>query len=126
MAERRVVEVASAPKHYNPIPTCVTLGNLILPSVVGAYDPKLAPEQQGPEVQIEKSFSNMKNIVEAAGGTLKNIGKVTVYITNFEHRELVNKAWLKMFPDENRPARHIVKTEMPPHIWVQIDVIAAL
>ena len=68
----------------------------------------------------------MKNIIEAAGGTLKNIGKVTVYITDFQHRELVNKAWLKTFPDENRPARHIVKTEMPPNIWVQIDVIAAL
>ena len=42
MAERRVVEVANAPKHYNPIPTCVTLGNLILPSVIGAYDPAAA------------------------------------------------------------------------------------
>jgi 2-iminobutanoate/2-iminopropanoate deaminase len=77
-------------------------------------------------VQIEKSFSNMKNIIEAAGGTLDNIGKITVYITDFQHRELVNKSWLKMFPGENRPARHIVKTEMPPNIWVQIDVIAAV
>ena len=31
-----------------------------------------------------------------------------------------------MFPDENRPVRHILKTEMPPNIWVQIDVIASL
>jgi hypothetical protein len=60
MAERRVVQDLNTPKHYNPIPTCVTLGNLILPSVMGAYDPKLPPAQQGPEVQIEKSVANMK------------------------------------------------------------------
>jgi 2-iminobutanoate/2-iminopropanoate deaminase len=126
MAERRLVQDLNAPKHYNPIPTCVTLGNLILPSVIGAYDPKLPPEQQGPEVQIEKSFVNMKNIILSAGGTLKNIGKVTVYISDFKHRDLINQEWLKMFPDENRPARHILKTEMPPNIWVQIDVIASL
>lgn len=126
MAERKIVEVAGAPKHYNPIPTCVTLGNLILPSVVGAYDPKMPPEQQGPEFQIEQSFINMKTIIESAGGTLDNIGKLTIYITDFAHRELVNRAWLKTFPGDNRPARHILKTEMPPNIWVQIDVIAAL
>ena len=68
MAERRVVQDLNTPKHYNPIPTCVTLGNLILPSVMGAYDPKLPPEQQGPEVQIEKSVANMKNIIVSAGG----------------------------------------------------------
>jgi 2-iminobutanoate/2-iminopropanoate deaminase len=126
MAERKIVEVANAAKHYNPIPTCVSLGNLILPSVIGAYDVTLPAEQQGPEVQIEKSFINMKNIIESAGGTLKNVGKVTVYISDFKHRELVNREWLKTFPEENRPARHIVKTEMPANIWVQIDVIASL
>jgi hypothetical protein len=66
MAERRVVQDLNTPKHYNPIPTYVTLGNLILPSVMGAYDPKLPPEQQGPEVQIEKSVANMKNIIVSA------------------------------------------------------------
>jgi hypothetical protein len=33
---------------------------------MGAYDPKLPPEQQGPEVQIEKSVANMKNIIVSA------------------------------------------------------------
>jgi 2-iminobutanoate/2-iminopropanoate deaminase len=68
----------------------------------------------------------MKNIIVSAGGTLKNVGKVTVYISDFKHRDLINQEWLKMFPDENGPTATFLKPRCPPNIWVQIDVIASL
>ena len=69
----------------------------------------------------------MKNIIEAAGGTTDNIGKVIVYLKDFRHREFVNKEWSEMFPDEyNRPARHVIKADLQGDTFIQLDVIAAL
>jgi 2-iminobutanoate/2-iminopropanoate deaminase len=127
MAKRKVISLPGNPKHRNPIPIGVTLGNLILPSVISGQDPNNPGAQVAPEKQIEQAFINMKNIFEAAGGTTENIGKVVVYLKDFRHREFVNKEWLKMFPDENnRPARHVMQADLQGNTAIQMDVIGSL
>ena len=128
MAKREAVEVTNAPKHgQNPIPICVKIGNLILPSVISGRDPKEPELSPDPQKQIMQAFVNMKNIIEAAGGSTDNIGKVTVYLSDIKHRELVNNEWKKMFPRENdRPARHVVDMPLRGKSVIQLDVIAVL
>lgn len=127
MAKRKAISLPGNPKHRNPIPIGVTLGNLILPSVIGGQDPNHPGAPVEPEKQIEQAFINMKNIFEAAGGTTDNIGKIVVYLKDFRHRELVNKEWLKMFPDENnRPARHVMQADLQGNTAIQMDVVGSL
>jgi enamine deaminase RidA (YjgF/YER057c/UK114 family) len=128
MARREVVKVTNAPKHGdNPIPICVKIGNLIMPSVISGRDPKEQRLSDDPQEQISQAFINMKNIVESAGGAVENIGKVIVYLSNIKHRELVNMEWAKMFPNENdRPARHVIDMPLRGKTVVQLDVIAVL
>jgi enamine deaminase RidA (YjgF/YER057c/UK114 family) len=126
MAKRQVVHVPSLPSHMNPIPTCVTLGDLILPSVISGRDPSAPSMAKEPEAQIAQAFVNLKNVVEAAGGSTDTIGKVVVYLKDFKHREIVNREWVKMFADENnRPARHVMKADLQGDTLIQMDVIAA-
>jgi 2-iminobutanoate/2-iminopropanoate deaminase len=128
VARREVVKVSNAPKHGdNPIPICVKIGNLILPSVISGRDPKEPGLSDDPQKQIAQAFVNMKNIVESAGGNTDNIGKVIVYISNIKHRELVNAEWARMFPKENdRPARHVIDMPLRGKTAIQLDVIAVL
>lgn len=129
MSKRKIIDGPDLPKHgANPIPTCVVVGNLILPSVIVGNDPKGGGIVKDPERQVEQAFRNMKNIIEAAGGTLDSIGKVTVYLKSLDHRELLNKEWIRVFPEEkNRPARHYIKApDLPGDIIIQLDVIASL
>ncbi len=128
MAKREVVEVANAPKHgQNPIPVCVRIGNLILPSVISGRDPKEPELSDDPQKQVTQAFINMKNIVESAGGSTENIGKAIVYLKDFKYRELVNQEWVKMFPKENdRPARHVIEMDLRGKLVIQLDVIAVL
>lgn len=122
MAKRKVVQYPRHPGHRNPIPVCVTLGDLILPSVIGG-----GGGSSDPRAAIDEAFKNMKEIVEGAGGTLDGIGKVTIYLQNREHRDLVNEVWVKMFPDENnRPARHVLAAELAGNAVIQMDVIASV
>jgi 2-iminobutanoate/2-iminopropanoate deaminase len=68
----------------------------------------------------------MQKIIEGAGGSLDGIGKITIYLKNFEDREIVNEFWVKMFPDENdRPARHVMAADLGGNTVIQMDVIAS-
>ncbi len=89
MARRKVVEVKGHPGHRNPIPVCVTLGDLILPSVIGGMDPRTESTSPEPQKQVEQAFRNMKEIVEAAGGTTDGIGKIIFYLQDLKYRELL-------------------------------------
>ena len=125
MAKRKVIKAENLGSHHNPIPIGVVLGNLVLPSVIGAQGPNGISDD--PEEQIHQAFENMKNVMEAAGGTTDNIGKVIVYLKDFKHREIVNKEWVKMFGDEdNRPARHVMKADVQGKTVIQLDVIGVL
>jgi 2-iminobutanoate/2-iminopropanoate deaminase len=129
MPKREVVKVSNAPKHgENPIPICVKIGNMIFPSVINGRDPKEPALSDDPNKQIAQAFINMKNIVEAAGGTTDGIAKVVVYLKDFKHREIVNKEWVAMFPNENnRPARHtMTSSELRGKTLIQLDVTAIL
>ncbi len=128
MVKREVVKVTNAPKHgENPIPICVKMGNMIFPSVIGGRDPKESAMSDDPNKQVPQAFLNMKNIIEAAGGTTDSIAKVIVYLKDFKHRELVNKEWVKMFPNEdNRPARHTMQHDLAGKNFIQLDVIAVV
>ncbi len=126
MPARKTVQLENDKGHRNPIPTCVVLGNLILPSVISGISGLPDGVTLSPEEEIERGFQRMKTIVEGAGGSLDTIGKITVYLKNFSDREFVNKSWLKMFPDENsRPARHVVPLPLPGKVVMQLDVIAS-
>ena len=125
MARRKVVTGEKIGSHNNPIPAAVVIGNLILPSVIGAQGPDGTSDD--PEEQIHQAFENMKNVMEAAGGSTDNIGKITVYLRDFSHRSIVNKEWLAMFPNEDdRPARHVMKLDVQGKTTIQLDVIGVL
>ena len=67
------------------------------------------------ESQVRNVFSNVRRIIEAAGGTTDDILKLNVWMKDKSQRALVNEEWLKMFPDEHsRPARHsLLNPDLP-------------
>lgn len=91
----------------------------------------IVPNQQPIEVgsieeQTERSLSNIREILKAAGSNLNKIIKVTIYISNIDLWDRVNAVYSKVFA-EHRPARAIIPTkELHLGFQVAIDVIAAI
>lgn len=126
MAKRKVLKEGLA-HHRNPIPTAVKIGNMVFSSAISGDDPKTESRPAEPERQVEMAFQNVRRVMEAAGGTTDDIAKMTVFLKDMKHREHVNKEWLKMFPDENdRPARHALKADLPGDMVVQLEIVAVL
>lgn len=127
MAKREVIDFPGMPKHRQPISTCIKIGNMVFTSAINGSDAATETIPNEPEKQIALAFQNMKKIIEAAGGSLDNIAKVTVFMKDLQHRDLVNKEWLKLFSDEkNRPCRHALKYDLGGNMVIQLEMIAVL
>ncbi len=71
------------------------------------YDPvtdKIAPTVAG---ETTVALQNIKDIVEAAGGSITDIAKLTVFISDIGLWDEVNTAYAQFFGD-HKPARAII------------------
>ena len=126
MAKRKSIHIKGM-EHGAPIPNGVVIGNMIFSSAISGKDAKTGVLSEDPDEQAEAMFRNLALFMETAGGTAENIASMKVYMKEEKYRDAVNKAWLKMFPDEHdRPARHAVKIELRGNLLFQIEVIAVL
>jgi 2-iminobutanoate/2-iminopropanoate deaminase len=126
MAKRKSLHIKGM-EHGAPIPNGVVIGNMIFSSAISGKDAKTGVLSTDPDEQAAAMFRNLSLFMETAGGAPDNIAYMKVYLKEEKLRDSVNKAWLKMFPDEHdRPARHAIKAELRGEVLFQIEVIAVL
>ena len=126
MAKRESFHIKGM-EHGAPIPNGAAIGNMIFSSAISGKDAKTGVLSSNPDEQAEAMFRNLSLFMETAGGAPENIAYMKVYLKDEKLRDSVNKAWLKMFPDEHdRPARHALKTELRGEVLFQVEVIAVL
>jgi enamine deaminase RidA (YjgF/YER057c/UK114 family) len=126
MVKREAVDFPGIPKHKQPISTCIKIGNMVFTSAINGIDPVTEKAPEDPAKQIELAFQNMKKIIEAAGGTAENIAKVTIFVKDRQLRDIINKEWLKLFPGESKPCRHVLKYDLDGPMAVQLEMVAVL
>ncbi|HEX7905489.1 MAG TPA: RidA family protein [Chitinophagaceae bacterium] len=71
------------------------------------------------------TLSHVKKIVEAAGGTIEDIVKCTVHLTDINDFDRYNTAYGSFFPGI-RPARTTVQSVLSDGIKIEIDAIARI
>lgn len=104
------------------IPTLARIGAGFYSSSIEGRDPATGVLGDSGEKQFELAFTNLKKLVELAGLSTDDIGHVTVFIGDASGRQLINKPWLQIFPDEhNRPARKTTTYPLPDKVIVQLQ-----
>jgi 2-iminobutanoate/2-iminopropanoate deaminase len=101
---RQNYEVDGAPKRH-PNPLGNRIGKLLFSAGIGGHDPA------GNEVerQVARALSNVKALMDQAGGSLADIAQVTFMVDDYAHTPLIEAGWRKLFPDPNdEPARHVM------------------
>jgi enamine deaminase RidA (YjgF/YER057c/UK114 family) len=121
---RRVLGVPGI-EHSNPIPQAVEIGGLVFSSAIFGEDPETGELPDDPARQTELAFRHMRTMLEQAGAGPEHVAKLTVFLSDDANRAHVNREWLQMFPDEDdRPARHTVRTDLRRGMLVQLEFIA--
>jgi 2-iminobutanoate/2-iminopropanoate deaminase len=106
------------------IPMLARIGDNFYSSAIEGRDPSTGALGDGGEKQFELAFGNLKRLVEQAGLSTHDIAHVTVFIGDASGRQLINKPWLQIFPDEHdRPARKTTTYPLPEKIIVQLQAV---
>lgn len=122
-----IIATTNAPGAIGPYSQAVkTAGGMLFVSGQIPLVPATGAVVEGGIVeQTTQVLENLKAIVTAAGYTLSNVVKTTVYITNMGDFGKVNEIYGKYFT-ENCPARVCVEvSKLPKDVLVEIDVIAS-
>jgi 2-iminobutanoate/2-iminopropanoate deaminase len=91
------------------------VGNKIWSCGIGGDVPGGTEKAGGFEHQLEQSFENLKAFMSQAGGTLDDVGSVTVLVRHVEDEHFVARHWDKVWPNGgDHPARHISAFGLSP------------
>ncbi|CCD06104.1 TPA: RidA family protein [Legionella pneumophila] len=78
------------------------------------------------KLQITQVLENLSAVCEEAGGSLGNIAKLNVYLTDLSHFPLINEAMSRYF-SEPYPARAAIEVSaLPKGAKVEMDGILVL
>jgi len=112
--------------HQSPIPNASRIGNIIVSGLIRGVEPETQKFPPTVEQQCQYMFENVRRTVEAGGGHLDDIIKITFWMGQL-NRKPVNDEWIKMFPDAaSRPARQIMEVAMEPEVLVECDFMAVI
>ncbi len=125
MTQRVSTDPAGKPLHRQPVPTVTQIGNMFFSSAIGGMDRETGEFPESPEEQIANAFDNMRASLDAAGASLEDVGKVTLFLRDRAMRNIVNRHWLEAFPDEHsRPVRHAAGAPGAAEMVIQLEFIA--
>ena len=124
---RQAISTEAAPKAIGPYSQAIRAGSLLFVSGQIPLDPATGAMVDGDvAAQTHRVFANLKAILEAAGASLENVVRSTVYLADMNDFAVVNGVYGTYFSSP-APARATVQAaRLPKDARVEIDVIASL
>lgn len=122
-----VINTPNAPAAIGPYVQGVNLGSMVITSGQLPVNPQDGSMSDDIAVQARQSLENVKVIVEAAGLSVGNIVKTTVFVKDLNNFAVINAAYEAFFTEHNAtfPARSCVEVaRLPKDAGVEIEVIA--
>jgi 2-iminobutanoate/2-iminopropanoate deaminase len=122
---RDVIATGRGPKAIGPYSQAIRANGLLFVSGQIALDPATMQIVEGDTAaQTARVLENLKGIVEAAGSSLDQAVKTTVYLKDMADFTAMNEVYAKYFPS-NPPARATVEVaRLPRDVRVEIELIA--
>jgi 2-iminobutanoate/2-iminopropanoate deaminase len=121
---KKIIETTDAPAAIGPYSQGILVQGWVFISGQIPIEPatnKVISDDIGS--QTEQVLSNIKAIIEKAGGTLQNIVKTTIYLKYMDDFARVNEVYKRYFSD-SPPARATVQvSRLPKDVKIEIDAI---
>ena len=122
---KQVISTTKAPSAIGPYSHAIQVGNIVYTSGQLPIDPATgAFPEGGIKEQTRQSLLNVKAILEAAGMTMSNVVKTTVFMADMNDFADMNAVYAEFF-EAPYPARSAVAVKtLPKGALVEIEVVA--
>ena len=127
MPNRSIISTDRAPKAIGTYSQAVKIGTTVYLSGQIPLDPDTMELVSGDmEKEIVRVFDNLGAVCEAAGGSLQQIAKLNIFLTDLSHFALVNEVMARYF-EQPYPARAAIGVAaLPKGARVEMDGIMEL
>ena len=124
---KQIISTQLAPAAIGTYSQAVRAGNTLWVSGQIPLDPATKEMVSGDiEAQIRRVFDNIKAIVTAAGATLDDVVKLTIFLIDLQNFALLNKVMAEYFR-EPYPARAAVGVAaLPRNAQVEVECVVSL
>ena len=123
---KEVISTTAAPRAIRPYSQAIKTGNMLFCSGQIPVNPETGTVPEGIKAQTAQSLANVKALLAAAGASIENVVKTTVFLADMSLFGEMNEVYAENFK-EPFPARSAVAVrELPKQVLVEIEVIAAL
>lgn len=123
---RAAVGTDAAPAALGPYSQAVIAGGFVFCSGTAGIDPHAGQAAEGIEAQTEQALRNISAVLEAAGASLADLVKTTIFYTDVDDFAKLNEVHARFMPDPP-PARSApANVRLPRGLLVSIEAIALL
>ena len=123
--KKNIIATTNAPAAIGPYSQAIDCGSLLITSGQIPSDPATGNLVEGDiTAQTRQSLTNVKAILEAAGLTMDNVAKTTVFLAHMSDFAAMNAVYAEFFTEGNYPARSAVEVgALPKGALVEIETI---
>ena len=123
---KEIIQTNGAPSVIGTYSQAVKVGNTVYLSGQIGLDPATMQMVESIEAQIHRVFDNLKAVTEAAGGSMADVVKLNLYLTDLVHFSLVNTIMAEYFT-QPYPARAAVGVaSLPRAALVEADGVMVI
>ena len=121
---KNVISTISAPAAIGPYSQAIEVNGMVYTSGIIPVDPATGEIPEGAAAQADRVFKSMSALLEAAGTSMSNVVKTTVFIKNMNDFAAINEVYAKYFP-EPFPARSCIEVaRIPKDVLLEAEAIA--
>ncbi len=125
--ERTPITTSQAPAAIGPYNQAVRCGQFIYTSGQIPMDPATS-EIVSNEIQAQthRVIQNLQAVLEAAGSSLRNVIKTTVFLANMNDFQAMNAVYASYFGDVPPARSAVAVAELPRRALVEIECVALI
>ena len=122
----KIIQTPNAPAAIGPYSQAIAIGNLLFTSGQIPLRADGTLNDGDITVQTTQVLANLKAVIEAAGSSLNQVVKTTVFLKNLDDFAAMNKVYGDTF-GSHTPARSTVQVaKLPRDVLVEIEAIVSL
>lgn len=123
---KAVISTPHAPSAIGTYSQAVRCGDTIYVSGQIGLDPATMQIAEGIDAQVKRVFDNLKAVAEAAGGSLDDAAKLTIYLTDLAHFAKVNEIMAAYFKQPYPARAAIGVASLPRAALIEADAILVI
>jgi 2-iminobutanoate/2-iminopropanoate deaminase len=124
MTTRQAVTSAGAPAAIGPYSQAIAVDETVYCSGQIGLDPATGELADGVEAQAERALRNLIAVLDAAGVTIADVVKTTIFLTDMGDFAAVNAVYATFVPDPPPARSTVAVAALPKGALVELEAIA--